>query len=197
MELILEHESKLKLSWVPGYTFDGSQYRPPLGCMGPTGPRDKFKPALEITAPLQFFISVKNAEDIELLFKIQEKLIDELADDVLFEIKNPPLKKIRGLLKYQYKNEYKQHTLELNDKKEKINDYILKLQELGCENCHQIYLPKNNIPDEWYDWYTFHDFTQANCNIVCHQDTNIYKFLKRHGLLDKYIPEWYKGYLNR
>lgn len=195
MEILSENEDQLKLSWSPGCYFDGNKYI--LGEIGRRGPdvteEDLKKPWIynELPSSLQFNIRFKNAEDIDLYYKIEEVIKNfKNTDQVNFKFVPPPLQKDRLELKDEYKEQVDTITKENEIIREKYLILIKQLNELGC---HCDHTPTyKSIPDEWYNWVEYYDATKAGINICCHNKTEFYIFLKDNGMLDKYFPEWYR-----
>jgi len=194
MEILLENEDRLNLSWDPGCYFDGSKYT--AGAIGRRGANttdeDLKKPWIcsNLPSALHFHIRFKNIEDIDLFKKIKDIINNTVDGRVDIRVVYPKLQKNKFSLKDEYKEQVN-IILEENEKmKQKYLDLIKQLNELGCE-CNDCPSYKI-IPNEWYNCEEYEDATKAGIDILCHDKTQIYIFLKENGILDKYFPEWYK-----
>lgn len=198
MEILLNNEDKLKLSWNPGCTFDGKTYYPPIGPMGMTENFIKSNIPTEITAPLEFHISLRNNENVDLYQRIKAIIFDiNKTDQISITVKVPQLIKNKLDIKDIYKEQVEKSINDNEIVKEKCLILINQLNELGCYTEDIEYPIFKTIPNEWYNWHEYIDYTKAVISVKCHNKTQFYIFLKEHGLLDKYIPEWYKPFLNR
>lgn len=200
MEILLKNEDKLILSWHPGCIYKDGEYI--LGEIGRRGlgvtEEDLKKPWIYSGHPssLQFNIRFKNIDDIELCRQIKDvlyKFDDSNSDNIKFIHDNEPKLVRENLgLKDEFRNEVDKITQENKLMEGKIQNLLLQLKMLGfTPNSDES--PKYKIvPDEWYNWKEYYDATKAGISICCHNKTQIYIFLETNGLLDKYVPEWYK-----
>lgn len=187
MELLLENEDKLQLSWHPGCCYHNGRYD--VGDVGRRGPSDPCEPWVcpAIPSSLSFNIRFKNKEDIDLLNQLS--LIKE--DGIEVKIYNNCLKRERIKIKNDFKEKVDEITIRNEAVREKCDQLIGQLEELGCD-CSDIYPKLELIPLDWYEWQESTDATLASITVLCHDKTLFYQFLKEHGILDKYFPEWYK-----
>lgn len=192
MELLLENEDKLQLSWHPGCSYRNGRYD--VGAVGRREPgvteEDLKKPWVcpNIPSSLSFNIRFKNKEDIDLFNQLS--LIKE--DGIEVKIYNHCLKRERIKIIDEFKEKVDEITIRNEAIRDKCDQLIEQLEELGC-NCYDIYpTTLEQIPLDWYEWQESTDATEGSITVLCHDKTHFYRFLKEHGILDKYFPEWYK-----
>lgn len=188
MELLLENEDKLQLSWHPGCSYHNGRYD--VGAVGRIGPSDPYEPWVcpAIPSSLSFNIRFKNKEDIDLFNQLS--LIKE--DGIEVKIYNHSFKKEKIKIKDEFIKKANEITIKNEAIRDKCDQLIEQLEELGC-NCYDIYpTTLEQIPLDWYEWQESYDATLASITVLCHDKTHFYLFLKEHGILDKYFPEWYR-----
>ena len=110
MEILLQKEDILKLSWSPGCHFNGTTYI--LGAIGRRGPgtteEDLKKPwfCKGVPSSLQFFIRFNNVGDIDLYNEIKDIIIDiKNTDQIEIKTSDPPLIRKRLDMKNEYKEQ--------------------------------------------------------------------------------------------
>ncbi len=206
MDILIEEEEHLILSWYPGCYFSGlnscgcPEYI--LGDIGRTGcsystfssePKVEQGWTPKISSALQFTIKVKRIDGIELYDKVLS-VIEKLqkTDQIKVDVTRPYVTRT----KLEPKEEYKQLVEEMTESNAEIvtkyQSLVEKLEVLGCD-CDDIGAPTlKSIPDEYYDWKIHTDATRGSINVCCHSGTEFYKFLNENNLLEKYMPEWYR-----
>jgi len=194
MELLLENEDKLQLSWHPGCYYYNGKYT--LGDIGRRGPgvtdEDLKKPWVcqGVPSSISFNIRFKNKDDIDLFNKLLSIIKKLEGIDVKFY--DNCLKKE----KIKIKDEFREKVDEIEERNKNVREKYLilikQLEDLGCY-LDSISGPKyEQISNDWYEWQESYDATMVSINVLCHDNTHFYLFLKEHGILDKYFPEWYK-----
>jgi hypothetical protein len=196
MEIIIEHENDLELSWHPscgwieGYTYV-------VGIRGATeklGPNESPKPPNSLVFNIRF----KNKNDVQLLKTIWGMLNELKTTDQItinsFGYHTEPLIKERGNLKAGYQNEISEMGKKNALIQEKYSILVGQLEELGCY-CSKLGKPTyQTIPDDWYEWREYIDTERFSISICCHNGTKFYQYLQSNGILDKYFPEEYKNW---
>lgn len=195
MELLLERENDLVMTWHPGCFYSNGYQYGPIGRIGPKpGPDEPQQDNTVITIPnsLAFSISMKN-NDKELYDKLNNMLQQIKVND------NIDVNLDRGTTHKKEKLGVKPEH-EINIKKiNELNEYILdrynqltnELEQMGCDT-NDLRGPKLEIiPNEYYEWNEYDDY-KVSYRIGCQNGTKFYKFLYEKGLLDKYFPEWYR-----
>jgi hypothetical protein len=203
MEIIIDREADLILSWAPhAYWIGGSTYDVgPIGRTGPVGMRgsDSLGPR-NLPDSLIFYIRFKDETDLPLYLAIRKglevlKTYDEISINQLsYHNGNRKSYIIRekGNLYPVYEKEVAKIEKENKLIEAKYLVLVDQLEELGCD-CDDLKSPKyQTIPNDWYEWNESIDINRDSFNICCHKGTKFYQHLQKHGILNKYFPEWYR-----
>jgi len=193
MELLLEKESDLTMSWHPGCIhMGGNSYT--VGALGSTGPgksseQPQWKPPI-VSKSLQFTIGFKTI-DTDSYNKIVSA-INELANT------DPVKVNVSGIWNTKNKVKTKDSFVELEKEviaqneitRKKFEKLCDKIEAMGCY-LDDVSPPKYmTLPEDCFEWETKVNF--GGISVCCHSETQFYKFLDSNGLLEKYFPEWYR-----
>ncbi len=201
MEIFVERENDLSLSWNPGCLFEGIKQGEPnyqtfmwgyAGCSGvrPDGTSietDYSRPYVRTDIPdaIQFSIGFKES-DMD-LYKLILHVVTELKNNG-DEIKiNYRTRLIRKNIKDEFMDKVKMIENRNSLQKEKFDQICSKLDEIGV-NYDDLNPGYESIPDEYYE----HTEIPSSISVCCHDKTEFYQFLKTNGLLDKYYPESFR-----
>lgn len=203
MEVLVERQQDLKLSWHPGCGFHkkglgkSTYYVGPIGRRGPNTTEEDLKKEIKITEvpnSLVFYINFTNeSKDLyETILNELENLI-KYGDDIEIKEKRGPYNRIERI---KPKPEYEDKIKEITERNEKINkeyiELVDKLEQLGC-CCDDISGPKyEKLIDEYYELKEYVDYNSAYIHVCCHKDTKLYNYLNQAGILEKYFPQWYR-----
>jgi hypothetical protein len=190
MEILINREPDLELSWHPNCIFQGTDYViSPIKSKSLMVNDEEHDPTIPKT--LQFHIGFKNKEDVNLYKDILEIINDIAKYDQIKVIKNEPkVTKEKVCLKKECKKQFTKTNKNNKKTKAKYDKLVNKMRDLGCR---QFDFPDyGDISNQWFEWKEYIDTTSASISVCCHSETHFYKFLQRNNMLEKYFPEWYK-----
>lgn len=193
MELLLEKEAHLILSWHPGcYHIVGSSYTVgPIGRRGPGITNTETSWVIPgIPSALQFHIKFLQTEqaDYDTLANAIQKLAE--TDQIKVDVSKPYDVKGKIGIKKCFQ------AIDENIKKQNkiITDKFISLcNELNFLGCNtDVIRPPHliTLPEECFDWIIRKDY--GSISVCCHKETEFYKILNSYGLLEKYFPKWYR-----
>ncbi len=199
MNILLENEDKLNLSWSPNcfYIGNGKYSVGPIGRLGPGVDPDNIppwiSPKVEDIECLSFFIFIKECNPY--LYKQIKQAILGLEDEniQIIYLDYRTIEEQVGV-KEEYKETYKKCVLNNNRLDEEVERVLGELRKL----VHLVeldYSINGKLPIS-YDWFIYEgkiDETRAaGMEIRCVKGTKFYQFLQDNGLVEKYYPAWYK-----
>lgn len=202
MEIILQNENNLNISWHPGcFKIQPGHYV--VGPIGRTGHNpnslDNIVSASDVvlpntTIPDQLSISFSLKNNDKDLYQSLVSLANNLKLDPELEIiiNQPRLIHEKICAKPEYENKVRE--LEEANKiiDQKFCNLLSQLEELGCTTDDIGHPRYEIIPEEYYEWKHYYDYIPFfRIEIRCHKDTEFYKFMNKSGLLKKYFPQWY------
>lgn len=194
MDYLISRQEDFKLSWQPGCSFDGKSYQcGPVGRKGPGCNCTQMIQPPVIPDAISFQIGFTDKSG-NLYQEILDELYSSVAPDNFIEIHShgPTRVKHKKNFKPKYENmgnEIVRKNIEIHNR---ASDLIQELFLMGCE-IERMSGPKlDKIPDEYYDIEEYLDYTHTWIHVHCHSGTKLYRFLNKHGILEKYFPEWYK-----
>ena len=194
MATIVAYQDKLSLSWHPGCSYmGGSSYA--VGAIGRRGPgttEDELKIPVyntEIPKCLAFYITIPGSE--KHLYDVILTELKLLNDGVEILPRPPQETRVNLNVKEEFKAEYDSVMSKNQQIREKYNELVKQLEELGCD-AENIEGPKlEEVPDSWYESTT--SFTDSHIEVRCHSETKFYKELLSAGILEKSYPKWYRN----
>lgn len=185
MEILIQKESDLDMSWFPGCQYDPYNKAYQIGPVGKIGPGSIFNNNdLTITTIpncLVYKISLRN-NDVDLYNQIKELLESFKTDNIDIKIPSPIYKNE----KISTKPEYINNIIKIMEKNNMIegqyNNLLNQLENLGCDISEISDPTYEQIPDEYFNWNEYYDY-RVTFDVCCHSETLFYKFLLKNLLL--------------
>lgn len=198
MDILIEREQDLCISWYPGCTFAGidNNGRATYNTFGVVRKNSdmtlkSLPKVFNLPKHLILTIMFKNKTDIDLYERILKVIRDlERNDHITINTTEPVTIRERSYIKDGYELEVKNIINYNTEISEKFNVLIQQLKDIGCD-CSNLYPVLRTIPDEYYQWDEYKDVQNASINIYCYHETCFYKFLQENNLIEKYMPNWY------
>lgn len=156
-------------------------------------------PISKTTHPKAVQFTIGFNKDHETLYKKILAALRELETSG-DEIKISPYEPRQKRDKLKEKPEHKKQIAEITKRntalENKFNGALKQLEEMGCDTYELGGPSYENIPDEYYEWNTYMDYSICSISVCCHENTKFYKFLEKNDYIRKYCPSLMKPKTN-
>lgn len=192
MELLLQREADLKMSWHPGCMhIGGKDYAVgEIGRTGPGSPKDApdWKTP-SVPSSVSFTITANNQELHDSIVAVLREL--EKTDQIKVNAQMAYNTKTKIKTKDQFV-ELEKIVTEANNKiTQRVTELCHELELLGCSTDDLGCAKYTVMPADCFEWETKTNY--GNICVYSHSGTQFYQFLNSNGLLEKHFPEWYRN----